>query len=109
MNISEGMGTTPEYEWLVIILSSFCLALASIYLWRATKAYQRWHDERAAVGLGSAVGIVVITFGFLISGLGLPLESPTLSIAGMSIARGATVVLLGTILLADVHRHDERG
>lgn len=105
---SEGMGVTPEYEWLVILLSAFCLVLAVVYLWRGTKAYQRWHDERAAVSLGSAVGLVVITFGFLVSGLGLPLENPTLSIAGMSIARGATVVLLGTLLLANVHpRHSE--
>lgn len=100
--MNDGMGVSPEYEALAIGLSLLCLVLAFIHLWRSTRTYQAWHDERAAVSLGKAVGIVVISLGFLISASGLAFENPILSVAGLSMARGATVVLLGTLLLAHV-------
>src|SRR5512139_2994695 len=96
------MGTTPEYEALAIGLSLLSLLLASVYLWRVAQSYQRWHDERAAVSLGKAVGLTVISFGFLVSSTGFLVENAVLSVAGLSIARGAIIVLLGTLILANV-------
>jgi uncharacterized membrane protein (DUF485 family) len=97
-----GMGVTPEYEALALALSAFAILLSLIYLQRVVIAYQTWHDERAAVSLGKAVGLTVIAFGFLVSSIGLPIENPTLAIAGLSISRGALVVLVSTLLLANV-------
>lgn len=96
------MNTTPEYEALAIGLSFISLVLAFVYLWRVAISYQRWHDERAAVSLGKAVGLTVISLGYLISSLGFLAENAMLSVAGLSISRGALIVLLGTLILANV-------
>lgn len=110
------MNTTPEYEALAISLSFLSFVLSFVYLWRVAHSYARWHDERAAVSLGKAVGLTVISFGILISSLGFLAQNPDLAVAGLSISRGALIVLLGTLILANVrpgHRdsvgdHDEQ-
>jgi multisubunit Na+/H+ antiporter MnhG subunit len=96
------MGTTGEYAELSVLLSFFSLVLSIAYLWRVIDVYRRFHDERAAVSLGKAVGLTVIATGMMVSSLGLVFHSPDLAVAGLSFARGALVVLLLTLVLANV-------
>jgi len=100
--MSDGMGTSDLYDVGVEILSLFSLVLALIYLRRVIHSYRYHHDDRAAVSLAKAVGLTVISLGMVISALGLLVTRPELSIAGLSIARGALLALLATLLLANV-------
>jgi hypothetical protein len=107
MNDIDGMGTSPVYDWLIVVLSVIGLILSIFYTFRVVKAYQFYHDERAAVALAKAIGLEVIAFGMLVSGTGLILDTSTLAVAGLSIARGAFIVLVATLVLADVRPHDD--
>lgn len=103
------MNTTIEYEVAVIILSFIGTILAAIYTARVSKAYRIWHDERAAVSLAKGIGLLVMSVGLLLSAVALVLESPTLAIAGLSLARGAFIVLIVTLVLADVRPRGREG
>jgi len=107
-SVIDGMGTTLEYDWTSFFLSLSAMALASIYAYRVVRSYRIYHDERAAVNLAKAIGLLVISLGLLVSSIGLLIESPMLAIAGLSLSRGAFLVLLATLVLADVRPKGER-
>jgi len=96
------LNVSAEYEVLTAVLSVFGLALSIFYLWRVIRSYQEWHDERAAVNLSKAIGLVVIAFGLSISAAGLFVNHGEYSIAGLMLARGALIAMLATLLLAAV-------
>ena len=104
---SDGMGTTDVYAWVSLVLSLMSLVLSVLYLKRASHTYRLFHDERAAVSLGKAVGLVVIALGVTISAAGLVLGMAILATAGLSVARGALLVLLATLVLAGVRPGDD--
>lgn len=93
---------TPEYIYTAITLSLVALGLALFHAYRVSHAYRMFHDERAAVALVKGMGLLVIAIGLTISSLGLVADSETMGIAGMSVARGAFIVLLGVLVLVDV-------
>lgn len=98
----NGMGTTPEYAWTVVVLSAFGLGLALFHGWRAQRSYRVWHDERSALALVKGIGLVVISFGLLVSSSGLVVDMAVLSVAGLSITRGAFIALMLTLVLVDI-------
>jgi hypothetical protein len=98
------MGTTLEYSQLVTILSLVSVALFSLHLVRAIKMYQHHHDDRAAVTLVKAIGLLIISAGMLISSSGLLLDDAQFSIVGLSISRGALIMVAMTLIFADVKR-----
>lgn len=100
--MSDGMGTSELYEVGSVILSILLLALALVYLRRVIHSYRYHHDDRAAVSLAKGVGLAVIALGLFISSSGLVVDRPDLSVAGLSISRGALLALLATLLLANV-------
>jgi hypothetical protein len=100
-----GMGTTIEYEIVALVLSLLALLLSAVHGWRAVHSYRVFHDERAAVSLVTAIALIVISIGLFISASGLIFDAAILSIAGMSVARGALLVLVGVLVLADVRPH----
>lgn len=106
---SEGMGTTEVYSWTVLLLSLLSLILSCFYLWRAAHTYRLFHDDRAAVSLGKAVGLAVVALGLTISAIGLITGGAVLATAGLSVARGALLVLLLTLVLAGVRPGDKSG
>lgn len=103
----HGMGTSGLYDWGAIVLSTIAVVLAAIYLWRVIRTYRMFHDERAAVSLGKALGLFVIALGLTISATGLIVNDATFSVAGMTLARGALVVTIATLVLANVRPGDD--
>ena len=99
---SVGMGITDEYAWTAVILSLVSILLAGVNGYRVARSYRIYHDERAAVSLAKGVGLFVIAAGMLISSWGLIVESASFSVAGLSVARGAFISLMATLVLADV-------
>lgn len=99
---TDGMGTTLVYGWAVLVLSCVSLCLALFYLWKAATVYRHFHDDRAAVSLGKAVGLAVVALGLTISAVGLIVGGAILATAGLSVARSALLVLLLTLVLAGV-------
>jgi hypothetical protein len=102
MNSIHGMGTSEAYDWAVLILSVAAIALALAYLWRVIEAYRIYHDDRATVSLVKAVGLFVIAIGLSISAGGLVLDYSELAIVGLTLARGALIVTLFSLVLAKV-------
>jgi tryptophan-rich sensory protein len=98
----HGMGTSGLYDWGAVALSVIAIALSAVYLWRVIEAYRMYHDERSAISLGKAMGLFVIAIGLTISASGLVLQESVLSVAGMTVARGALVVTMATLVLAHV-------
>jgi hypothetical protein len=98
------MGTTDEYAQLITLLSAISVVLFAIHLVRAVGMYQHHHDDRAAVTLVKAIGLLIISIGMLISGFGLMIEDPGFSVAGLSLSRGALIMIALTLILADVRR-----
>jgi len=98
------MGVTTEYIVLITILSAFSVVLFSLHLTRAVRIYQHHHDDRAAVTLVKAIGLLIISSGMLISGVGLLIEDAQFSIVGLSISRGALIMVALTLIFADVRR-----
>jgi len=96
------MGTTYLYAWVSAFLSLVALILTLVYLRNATRTYRIYHDERAANALGKAVGLLVVAFGLLISSAGLIVGVSALATIGLSVARGALLVLMFTLVLAGV-------
>jgi uncharacterized membrane protein (DUF485 family) len=97
-----------SYSWVAVGLSVLGLVLSTVYAWRVAKSYHRFHDERAAVSLAKAIGLWVISVGMIISAagslaqlLGYPIHSD-LARAGLGLARGAFLVLMLTLVVADV-------
>ena len=109
MNDGPGMGISGEYAWTAVVLSLIAVVLSAVYAHRVQRAYRMFHDERAAVSLAKALGLLVIAGGLLISALGLLAESASFSIAGMSVARGAFIVLMSTLVLADIRPEGKDG
>lgn len=105
----EGMGTTPEYAWIAVSLSVIALLLSFAYAWRVVRSYRTYHDERSAVALAKAIGLFFISVGFLVSAAGLVAEMAVLSVAGLSLSRGVFIVLITTLVLADVRPRGDRG
>jgi hypothetical protein len=105
--MSDGMGTSDIYEYGAVLLSLFSMLMAFAYLRRVSYSYRVHHDDRAAVSLGKAVGLTVITFGLLVSAIGLVTQMAVLSVAGLSVTRGAVIVTLATLLLANVRPAEE--
>jgi vacuolar-type H+-ATPase subunit I/STV1 len=104
MTMPDGMGTSDVYNWTVFALSLVSLGLAVLYMSRAAFVYRTWRDERSAMQVVKAVGLTVIALGTLISAGGLITDMAVMAVAGMSIARGAFLVLILTLLLV----HGER-
>jgi hypothetical protein len=102
-----GMGVTEAYAQISVILSLVSLVLSLGYLFRVARSYRHFHDERAAVSLGKAVGLVVVAFGLTVSSMGLITDQAVLSTAGLSLARGALLVTLASLVLARVRPRDE--
>lgn len=100
------METPDIYDWIAVGLSVMSFALAVTYLIRVVPAYRRFRDERAAVSLTKAVGLAVISLGLVISATGLVLETMDFAVAGLSMSRGALLVLLATLVLANVRPGD---
>jgi len=98
------MNATTDYAWLSIVLSLSALALLFWHLPRSIAAYKHFHDDRAAVALVMAVGTIVVALGLLISGIGLLANDSLFSTAGLSLSRGALILLAATLVFADV-RH----
>jgi hypothetical protein len=96
------MGTTIEYAELIIALSAISFVLFILHAIRAAGSYRLHHDDRAAVGLVLSIGMVVVTGGILVSAVGLLIEDAQFSVAGLSIARGALIMLAAVLVLADV-------
>lgn len=105
--MNDGMGTSELYDFGAVTLSAFSFILALLYLRRIIRSYRYHHDDRAAVSLAKAVGLTVISLGLVISALGLIVTRPELAVAGMSLARGALLALLATLLLANVRPGEE--
>lgn len=101
------------YPYITGLLSFLGLLLATVYVWRVSRSYRKFHDERAAVSLAKAIGLWVMGMGLLISALGsllvelqvVPVHSD-LARVGLSISRGAFLGLLLTLVLADVRPGD---
>ncbi len=104
---NEGMGTTALYAWTSLALSLVSVGLAGMYLKRAAHTYRLFHDDRAAVSLGKAVGLGVIALGLSISALALVVGEPILATAGLSVARGALLVTMASLVLAGVRPGDD--
>ena len=96
------MHVSAEYGYTALFLSLVAIVLASSYLWRVIRSYRIHHDHRAAVSLIKALTLAVIALGLVLSASGLVLSSSGFSVAGLSMARGAILVLLATLVLADV-------
>lgn len=96
------MGTSSLYDWATLILSVVSFLMAFIYCRRVVYSYRTHHDDRAAVSLAKGVAFVVITFGLVISSLGLVTAEPEFAVAGLSLVRGTLIALLATLLLANV-------
>jgi len=101
------MGTSDLYDAGAVALSLFSLVLALFYTRRVIHSYRYHHDDRAAVSLAKAIGLTVISLGMVISAAGLIVSRPELSVSGLSISRGALIVLLATLLLANVRPQSE--
>jgi multisubunit Na+/H+ antiporter MnhG subunit len=106
MTKMDDMGATPVYGAASVLISLVAMVLATVYLKRASDVYRRFHDDRAAVSLGKAVGLFVISLGLVVSALGLVVEQATLSTIGLSLARGALLVTLMALVLAGVRPGD---
>jgi len=98
------MGATTEYAQLILILSALSFFMFAWHLTRAVRMYQHHHDDRAAVTLVKAIGLLVISGGMTISSLGLIIEDAQFSIVGLSISRGALIMVALTLIFADVRR-----
>jgi hypothetical protein len=98
------MGTSIEYAQLILGIGIIAFAVLCWHLRRAVGMYQHHHDDRAAVTLVMAIGLLVITGGMVISAAGLLLEDVPFSIAGLSITRGAILMVALTLIFADVRR-----
>jgi len=98
------MGATTEYTQLILILSALSFFMFAWHLTRAVRMYQHHHDDRAAVTLVKAIGLLVISGGMTISSLGLIIEDAQFSIVGLSISRGALIMVALTLIFADVRR-----
>lgn len=96
------------YPWATFVLAVGAMALGTVYLYRVANAYRFYHDERAAVSLAKAVGLFVVALGLLISATGYLWLTEDLRAMGLSIARGSLVVLLATLVIADVRPGDDR-
>lgn len=98
------MNVASDYAWLSIVLSLVSLSLLLWHLPRSVSSYKHFHDDRAAVALVMAVGTVVVALGLLVSGVGLLVNNLEFSTAGLSMTRGALILLAATLVFADV-RH----
>jgi hypothetical protein len=98
------MGVTPEYATLITVLSIMSFVLFAVHLTRAIGMYQHHHDDRAAVTLVKAIGLLIISGGMLISSVGLFIDDAQFSIVGLSISRGALIMVALTLIFADVKR-----
>jgi len=98
------MGVTAGYATLVTILSAISFFMFGWHLTRAVGMYQHHHDDRAAVTLVKAIGLLVISGGLFISSWGLFIEDSQFSIVGLSISRGALIMVAMTLIFADVRR-----
>ena len=98
------MGVTTEYVTLITVLSLLSFVLFAIHLTRAVRMYQHHHDDRAAVTLVKAIGLLIISGGMLISSVGLGIDDAQFSIVGLSLSRGALIMVALTLIFADVRR-----
>lgn len=103
--MSEDMGTTIQYAQLITILSGISLVLFLWHLRTTIGMYSKHHDDRAAVTLVKAVGLVVVALGMLISSSGFFIDDPQFAVAGLSISRGAMLIIAMTLVFADVRTH----
>ena len=104
------METSNEYGVTVLLLSFAGVALSTLYLRRVVQAYRIYHDERAAISLGKGLGLFVIAMGLLVSAVGRFLGAHgEFAVAGLMMARGALIVLLATLVFANIRPHSEGG
>jgi D-alanine-D-alanine ligase-like ATP-grasp enzyme len=96
------MGVGAGYAWASFVISLTIVVLAAVHLRYAIHGYANHHDERAAIALAKAVGLVVTGTGVLLSATGMVIEHAMLATAGLSMARGALIVVLATLVLADM-------
>jgi len=98
------MGASGEYATLITVLSIISFVFFAVHLTRSIGMYQHHHDDRAAVTLVKAIGLLIISGGMLISGVGLGIDDAQFSIVGLSISRGALIMVALTLIFADVRR-----
>lgn len=99
--MSDGMGTTTEYAQLITILSGISFFLLLWHLGRSVRMYELHHDDRAAATLVKAIGLVVVSMGMLISSFGFFVQDGQFAVAGLSISRGALIIVAATLIFAD--------
>jgi hypothetical protein len=102
------MGATTEYTSLIMALSAISFVLLAWHLAKVVRLYQHHHDERAAVTLACSVSLLVISGGLTISSFGLLVEDTQFAIAGLSISRGALIMVALTLVFADARRAPDR-
>jgi hypothetical protein len=98
------VNVSTDYAWLSIILSVAALVMLGWHLPRTVRNYRLHHDDRAAVSLAVSVSVIVVAIGLLVSGLGLLLDEPEFSTAGLSISRSALIILAAVLVFADVRQ-----
>ena len=98
------MRVTTEYASLVTVLSAISFVLFAWHLTRAAGIYQHHHDDRAAVTLVKAIGLLIISGGMVISSWGLLIDDVQFSVVGLSLSRGALIMVALTLIFADVRR-----
>ena len=88
---------TIQYAGLLIAVGALTTALLIRHLWAVARAYRIWHDERAALAVVLAVGLLVISGSLLIAALGLLIDNYEIHLAGLSAARGAFFTMALTL------------
>lgn len=93
--------TSTLYNISALLVSAASVMLAAIYMYREVYNFRKFHDERSAVGLFKSSGLLVMAIGLATSSIGLATGVPVVYAAGLSFSRGAFLVLLITLVVAD--------
>jgi uncharacterized membrane protein len=93
---------SPHYAVAAVLLSVASLALLLTALPRASRAYHVYHDDRAAVSLALVCIGIVIALGLLVSALGVATHTGWASVVGVSVSRGAVLVMAVILLLDEI-------
>jgi hypothetical protein len=92
----------PAYAQLSILLSLAALLFLVWHIRRAVRGYHHFRDDRAAVTLATSIGSTVVGLGLFISAVGLLINERDFSTVGLSISRGAILIIAAVLVFADV-------